>query len=54
MFLPSNAFDGIPWLGMQFITSYYNPRYLVGRGAPGFPRRKFLRTRPLGLNTCTL
>jgi hypothetical protein len=38
------VYDGTPWLGMQFMTAYHNPRYLVGHVVSGFSRHKFLHT----------
>lgn len=44
---PMATRDPIPWLGMRFISSFYNPRYLLGKGAPGFPRQRLPRVKPI-------
>lgn len=45
----SPAADSLPWLGMRFMTAFHNPRYLLGRGAPGCARQKYLHNRPVNV-----
>ena len=39
--------ENTPWLGMRFFRALHNPRYLTGKGAPGFKRRKYRRANPV-------
>jgi hypothetical protein len=35
------SIESISWLGGQFASDFYNPRYLLGKGAPGMSRWRY-------------